>query len=69
MPPVTFKRRVLSALEKDELLDIGRGLGLDVTTRMSVNDLRDALAGSKRAGVAAIIQELVVPWRGERVSP
>lgn len=54
---MSFKRRVLSALGKDELLEIGRGLELDVTTRMGVDDLRDALAKSKRANLAAIVQE------------
>ncbi len=54
---MSFKRRVLSALGKDELLEIGRGLELDVTTRMGVDDLRDTLARSKRANLAAIVQE------------
>ena len=45
---MSFKRRVLSALGKDVLLEIGRGLELDVTTRMGVEALRDALAKSKR---------------------
>ncbi len=54
---MTFKRRVLSALGKAELLAIGRRLDLDVTTRMSVDDLCDALAGSKRASLAAIVDE------------
>jgi hypothetical protein len=31
---MSFKRRVLSALGKNVLLEIGRGLELDVTTRM-----------------------------------
>jgi len=38
---MSFKRRVLSALGKDVLLEIGRGLELDVTSRMSVEELRD----------------------------
>jgi SAM-dependent methyltransferase len=54
---MTFKRRVLSALGKDELLEIGRDLELEVTTRMAVDDLRDALAKSKRASLTAIVQE------------
>lgn len=54
---MTFKRRVLSALGKDELLEIGRDLELDVTTRMGVDDLRDALAKSKRASLTAIVRE------------
>ena len=54
---MSFKRRVLSALGKDHLLEIGRGLELDVTTRMGVEELRDALAKSKRAKLDAIVQE------------
>ena len=54
---MTFKRRVLSALGKDALLKIGRELQLEVTTRMSVSDLRDVLAKSKRARLSEIVQE------------
>jgi SAM-dependent methyltransferase len=54
---MSFKRRVLSALGKDLLLEIGRGLELDVTTRMGVEELRDALARSKRAKLDVIVQE------------
>ncbi|MEJ7600094.1 MAG: DNA methyltransferase [Kofleriaceae bacterium] len=54
---MSFKRRVLSVLGKDVLLEIGRGLELDVTTRMGVEELRDALAKSKRAKLDAIVQE------------
>lgn len=54
---MSFKRRVLSALGKDVLLEIGRGLELDVTTRMGVEELRDALAKNKRAKLNAIVQE------------
>jgi SAM-dependent methyltransferase len=54
---MSFKRRVLSALGKAELLEVGRGLELDVTTRMSVDELRDALAQSKRAKLDAIVRE------------
>src|SRR5262245_1092052 len=54
---MSFKRRVLSALGKDVLLEIGRGVELDVTARMSVEELRDALAKSKRAKLDAIVQQ------------
>ncbi len=54
---MSFKRRVLSALGKDSLLEIARGLELEVTTRMGVEELRDALAGSKRAKLDTIVQE------------
>jgi hypothetical protein len=54
---MSFKRRVLSALGKNVLLEIGGGLELDVTTRMSVEELRDASANSKRTKLDAIVQE------------
>ncbi len=54
---MSFKRRVLSALGKDLLLEIGRGLELEVTTRMGVEELRDELAKSKRAKLDAIVHE------------
>ncbi len=54
---MSFKRRVLSALGKDVLLEIGRGLELEVTTRIGVEELRDTLAKSKRAKLEAIVQE------------
>ncbi len=54
---MSFKRRVLPALGKDVLLEIGRGLELDVTARMGVEELRDALAKRKRATLDAIVQE------------
>lgn len=54
---MSFKRRVLSALGKDALLEIGRDVELDVTIPMGVEELRDALAKSKRAKLEAIVQE------------
>jgi len=54
---MSFKRRVLSALGKDLLLEIARDLELGVTTRMGVEELRDALARSKRARLDAIVRE------------
>lgn len=54
---MSFKRRVLSALGKEELLEIGRGLELDVTTRMTVDELREALARSKRAKLESIVHD------------
>jgi hypothetical protein len=41
---MSFKRRGRLALGKNILLEIGHGLELDVTTRMGVKELRDALA-------------------------
>lgn len=52
---MSFKRRVLSALKKDQLLEVGRGLELHVTARMPVQELRDTLARSKRARLEAIV--------------
>ena len=54
---MSMKRRVLSALGKAELLAIGERLELDVTTRMTVDDLTDALAASRRATLASIVDE------------
>lgn len=54
---MTFKRRVLSALGKEALLEIGRSLELEVSTRMSVDELRDVLASSKRARIDTIVGE------------
>jgi hypothetical protein len=54
---MSFKRRVLSALGKDELQEVARRLELDVTSRMTVDDLVDAVAKSKRASIAAIVQD------------
>lgn len=54
---MTFKRRVLSALGKEELQEVARRLELDVTSRMTLDVLRDAVAKSKRAKIEAIVQE------------
>ena len=45
---MTFKRRVLSALGRDYLLGIGRGLELEVA---ATDELLDAIARSKRASI------------------
>jgi hypothetical protein len=54
---MSFKRRVLSALQKDELLEIGRNLELEVRASMRIEELRDTIAQSRRASVPAIVQE------------
>jgi hypothetical protein len=54
---MTFKRRVLSALGKDELRETARRLELEVTSRMTADELVDVLAQSKRANVGVIVQE------------
>lgn len=54
---MTFKRRVLSALGKDDLLGIGRGLELEVAARMTVDEVRDAIARSKRASIDKIVTD------------
>jgi len=55
---MTYKRRALSALTKPELLEIGRAFELDVVARMSVDELRDAVAASKRATLEKILPAL-----------
>ena len=50
---MSFNRRVLSALGN------GRGLEMDVTSRIGLAELRDALAKSKRAKLDAIVQEII----------
>ena len=55
---MTFKRRALGALTRAELLDIGRGLELDVSTGMRLDELIDAVAGSKRATLERILPTL-----------
>lgn len=54
---MSFKRRVVSALGKEELLEIGRRLDLEVASRMTVDELRDAIAGSKRARLSEIVAD------------
>ena len=55
---MTFKRRALGALTRAELLEIGRGLELDVSTGMRLDELIDAVAGSKRATLERILPSL-----------
>jgi adenine-specific DNA-methyltransferase len=55
---MTFKRRALGALTRAELLDTGRGLELDVSTAMRLDELIDAVAGSKRATLERILPPL-----------
>ncbi len=52
---MTFKRKVLSALSKAELLDLGRNLEIEVVSRMTVDELRDSLGRSKRARVELLV--------------
>ena len=52
---MTFKRRVLSVLGKADLLELGRGLELEVKAAMTVAQLREMLAGSKRAKLGVIV--------------
>ena len=55
---MTFKRRALGALTRAELLEIGRGLELEVSTGMRLDELIDAVAGSKRATLERILPTL-----------
>src|SRR5688500_15977763 len=54
---MTIKRRVLSALGKQELLELGRRLELEVRASMKVDEIVDVLAGSKRVGLERIVTE------------
>jgi len=53
---MSLKRRVLGALQKDELLEIGRDLELEVRASMRVDELRDVIARSRQASIPAIVQ-------------
>jgi len=52
------KRRALATLKKADLLTIGRAFDLAVTTQMTLGDLLDTVAGSKRATLDAILPTL-----------
>ncbi len=54
---MTFKRRVLSALGKNDLLMVGRALELEVAARMPVDELRDVISRAKRASIDKIVTE------------
>ena len=56
---MTFKRKVLTALTRSDLLEVGRALELDVTTNMRLEDLRDVVAGSKKRGMMEKILPLL----------
>jgi hypothetical protein len=56
---MTFKRKVLAALTRSDLLEAGRALELDVTTNMRLDDLLDVLAGSKKRGMIEKILPLL----------
>ncbi len=45
---ITFKRQVLAALTRFELLEVGRSVDLEVTTNMRHNDLLDVAHGGRR---------------------
>jgi len=53
---MTFKRKVLAALTRSDLLEAGRALELDVTTNMRLDDLLDVLAGSKKRMMEKILR-------------
>ena len=54
---MTYKRRVLSALGKEDLLAVARALELDVSARMSVDDLRDVIAKAKGVSVGDVVTD------------
>ena len=52
---MTFKRRALGVLTRNELLDLGRSFELAVSTGMRQDELADVLSRSKRAGLDKIL--------------
>ena len=52
---MTPKRRILSVLTKAELLEVGANVGVELSARSTVDELRDELAKSKRAGLDRIL--------------
>src|SRR5512138_2471587 len=52
------KRRAIATLNKKSLLEVGRAFDLDVKAQMSVGDLQEAVVGSKRATLEAILPML-----------
>lgn len=52
---MTDKQRALEALTKPLLLEIARTLEVDVRASMSVGEVREALAGSKRASLSKML--------------
>jgi DNA modification methylase len=74
---MTDKRRALEALTKAHLVELGRSLEVEVRSSMSVDEVRGALARSKRAsldrilplldraGLQAICAELGLPSNGK----
>src|SRR4051812_2824796 len=57
---MTVKQRALRVLTKDELLPLGRHFELDVSARLSVDELVRRLSGSKRATLDKIAPTLAV---------
>lgn len=52
---MSYKRRALQALTRAELLEIGRQFELGVKTSMSVDEVRDVVARSKRATLDKVL--------------
>ncbi len=55
---MSTKRRALATLKKADLLAVGRAFDLDVTAQMTVGDLMETIAGSKRVTLDAILPTL-----------
>ncbi len=55
---MTYKRRLLSALTRADLLLLGRAFELQVSPRMSLDELQGELSRSKRATLDKILPEL-----------
>jgi DNA modification methylase len=55
---MAFKRKALAVLTRSELLEIGRSLGLEVSTGMRLDELIDIVAGSKKARLDRVLGAL-----------
>lgn len=55
---MAFKRKALAVLTRAELLEVGRSLGLEVSTGMRLDELVDVLAGSKKARLDRVLGAL-----------
>src|SRR5262245_20444224 len=55
---MTPMRRVLGTLKKNELLAIAKSFDVEVTAKMNVDELFDAVGASKRATLDAVLPTL-----------
>ena len=52
---MAFKRKALGVLTRAELLEVGRSLGLEVSSGMRLDELVDVVAGSKKARLDRVL--------------